>query len=301
MQNMKKVFVPFAVISLAVILGVAYELLTSSDLPFKDLNNPQTKIEISNSGCKKWFSDRRSFQMELKAKNHTRVNYTNLMVEYILRDDSGVIIQKSALNFGGLAPEGESIRTIYGGNIDCNEIERLEISGVNPLMTKIDGDPVRSGDSILARIAINFNKQNNQVSKAASGYVMNEKYKEGIEYFYNKRDSNVSCTPSEKKVCLTYSEYQEICKAATSVTKSAIKIRAVSAHGNEKALLEGGSLNNIRVIWAKSNSGKEQCYVLVEASGIVGGNSVKETIEGVAENFIKNNSGEVLVTYFSLW
>lgn len=125
-----------------------------------------------------------------------------------------------------------------------------------------------------------------------------EKYKEGIEYTYY---SDGSCKPSDKKVCLSFDDYKQICSVAKGVTEFAIKMRGVNASSDEKILLEGGSYENIQVLWAKSGGGKEQCYAVITASGLINGNSARKQIEGVASTFIKNSSGKVLVSYFSLY
>jgi hypothetical protein len=127
-----------------------------------------------------------------------------------------------------------------------------------------------------------------------------EKYVEGMEYRYYPSDNNQSCKPSEKNTCLTLDQYKEICSAAKGVTQFAIKMRGTLASNKEKVLLEGGSFDNIEVLWAKSGAGKEQCYAVITASGIVGGNSAREEIQGVAMTFIKSAAGKVLVSYFSL-
>ena len=128
-----------------------------------------------------------------------------------------------------------------------------------------------------------------------------EKYVEGMEYTYYPSDNNQSCKPSEKNTCLTLDQYKEICSIAKGVTKFAIKMRGSLASNKEKVLLEGGSFDNIEVLWAKSGGGKEQCYAVITASGIVDGNSAREEIQGVAMTFIKSAAGKVLVSYFSLF
>jgi hypothetical protein len=127
-----------------------------------------------------------------------------------------------------------------------------------------------------------------------------EKYVEGMEYTYYPSDNNQSCKPSEKNTCLTLDQYKEICSVAKGVTQFAIKMRGTLASNKEKVLLEGGSYDNIEVLWAKSGGGKDQCYAVITVSGIVDGNSAREEIQGVAMTFIKSAAGKVLVSYFSL-
>ena len=127
-----------------------------------------------------------------------------------------------------------------------------------------------------------------------------EKYKEDMDYTYYPADNNQSCILSEKKVCLTFNEYKEICLQAKGITKFALKMRSTLASHTEQILLEGGSLDDIQVIWGKSNNGKDQCYGVVTVSGIVDGNSAREEVQGVAQTFIKNSKGQILISYFSL-
>jgi len=121
--------------------------------------------------------------------------------------------------------------------------------------------------------------------------------KTNTEYKYYKDDS---CTNSDSQVCMTLDQYKKICSVAEGVTKFATKVRAVTASHKEQVLLEGGGRDSIDVLWAKSNGGVEQCYAVMTISGIVDGNSAKEEIQGVASSFIKNDKGQVLVSYFSL-
>jgi hypothetical protein len=122
--------------------------------------------------------------------------------------------------------------------------------------------------------------------------------KKNVEYAYY---DDGSCRPSEKKACLSLDDYKKACAAAKSVTKFAITVRAQSGNHDEKILLTGGSIDSIKILWGKSTLGVEQCYAIVSASGIVDGNSKRVDAQGVASTFIKNDAGEISITYFSLW
>ena len=141
--------------------------------------------------------------------------------------------------------------------------------------------------------------QKSQTEGGKNAEPTTNKFQAGIEYKYFPSDDNASCTSKSDQVCLTYEEYKEICSISKGVTNFSIKTRAVNASHKEKVLLEGGSISNIAVTWSKSMSGKEQCYAIVFASGIIDGSSAKESIQGVAQIFVKNNEGNILVSYWN--
>ena len=128
-----------------------------------------------------------------------------------------------------------------------------------------------------------------------------KKYKTGLEYSWWPANDNASCKPSEKNICLNQQEYMEMCKVAEGISKGGIEWRATFGSGEEKRLLEGGQYDDIRVVWAQSMAGKEQCYGVVTASGIVNGNSMRKEIQGVVKKFVVDDMGKVLVHSFDLW
>lgn len=141
--------------------------------------------------------------------------------------------------------------------------------------------------------------QKSQTEGGKNAESTTNKFQAGIKYTYYPSEDNASCKNSSNNVCLTYEEYKEICSISKGVTNFSIQTRAVLASHKEKVLLEGGSISNIAVTWSKSMSGKEQCYAIVFASGIVDGSSAKEAIQGVAQQFIKNDEGQILVSYWN--
>lgn len=109
-----------------------------------------------------------------------------------------------------------------------------------------------------------------------------------------------SCTSSDKNICLTEHEYKEICKISKGISKGAIRTRTVLSYGKEKALADAGNFSDIVVFWDVSRSGIEQCYASLDASGIYEGTSSKIEIWGIAQQFIKDSKGDILVHYFSI-
>ena len=124
-----------------------------------------------------------------------------------------------------------------------------------------------------------------------------QNYQQGVTYTYY---SDGSCKPTQNIICLSRDEYIAICKVAKGVTNGAVKTRAVMANRDEKALLEGGNFETVRVLWAESNSGKSHCYAIATVSGIVDGTSKRLDIQGIASQFILSDKNNVLVSYFNL-
>ncbi len=119
----------------------------------------------------------------------------------------------------------------------------------------------------------------------------------GVEY---KRYIDGSCgTSHPNKHCLSIEEYKKICEASKSVTKLSLELKATESGYAESALLKGGNIQNVKVTWGATASGKEYCFAIVSLSGLVDGTSKKIQAEGVAQSFIKNEKGEVLVSGFS--
>lgn len=120
----------------------------------------------------------------------------------------------------------------------------------------------------------------------------------GVRYTYY---SDGSCRPSSNQVCLTRELYKKICDSALGVTNGAISARGATGSQEEQTLLQGGKIENIKVLWSKGLIGEDRCFAVVTASGIVNGNSKRVDASGTVVSFIKNPKGEVLVESFSQW
>ena len=148
---------------------------------------------------------------------------------------------------------------------------------------------VSQGSPNINPISYSPNKSNTTNVPTASNYSENVSY---------KHFSDASCKPSNKVVCLTAEQYKTICNESVGISERGIRVQSVMAPYVEKTLLEGGSVDRIKVEWATSNSGTEQCYASVTVSGIVDGNSMRKVIDGIATSFIKSHDGEILVDFF---
>ena len=94
---------------------------------------------------------------------------------------------------------------------------------------------------------------------------------------------------------LSAAEYKRVCERTKSATDRAIRMLSMSVSQPASELLSGGSVNRIQVIWAKPNNGREGCFLLVDASGIVRGTSTRAEAQGRVDSFIANDRGETLV------
>ena len=106
-----------------------------------------------------------------------------------------------------------------------------------------------------------------------------------------------SCSGSGGNTCVSAEQARELCKAAVSVTKSAIVLLGVTAYGDEKVLLEGGTIGDVNIFWGTSSRGVEGCGINLSLRGMVNGNSAGKTISGHASVFAVNDRNQVLVHY----
>lgn len=141
-------------------------------------------------------------------------------------------------------------------------------------------------------------------SHKSAGDVAISRYMPGTKYVYwSKLESpgldNCSKTSSER--CLSFSEWKDICGMAKDVTVDSVAMRAVLENSKTKALLEGGSLTNLEIVWGMSGAGHEACYVMYTAKGIYQGNSAKEVIQGIARSFLVKEDGKILITSWGLY
>ena len=122
-------------------------------------------------------------------------------------------------------------------------------------------------------------------------------FQQGITYNYF---GDGGCTSRANEVCMNLADYQAACRAAKGVTQHSLKTRGVLADPDEQALLNGGSLENTRIMYDVSRSGASHCYAIVTMSGIVDGTSKRLQIQGIVQSFIVDNRNQILVSYFNL-
>jgi len=106
---------------------------------------------------------------------------------------------------------------------------------------------------------------------------------------------------SIEKSSLSSEDYKRICQETKGATKQAIRVLATVGGHEEQKLLDGGSIDEVRVKWAKSNSGVEACYLLVDASGVVNGTSTRVQAQGIVKTFLVNDNRETLAHFATLF
>jgi hypothetical protein len=106
------------------------------------------------------------------------------------------------------------------------------------------------------------------------------------------------CNSSADVVCMSEDQYKLACKSAKDVTTQALKIRGVNAYGDEKILIDGGSVGNVDIFWGSNSKGEQGCAASVTMQGIVNGNSMRKDITGNVTRFIVSSGGELLVAQF---
>ncbi len=112
-------------------------------------------------------------------------------------------------------------------------------------------------------------------------------FQKGVAYTFN---TAYQCTPGENKVCVTPSEYKILCRQAKGLTVMGAKLLTSYDHVG-RALLEGGSVDDISVEW---NDNARSCRAFLTISGIYQGNSTRRSYSGEVYEFIVNDQNIVL-------
>jgi|TARA_B110000914_G_C15158852_1_gene307397 hypothetical protein len=133
---------------------------------------------------------------------------------------------------------------------------------------------------------------NRNSSKKEKGNTISKiKNKPNNEYFENKK-----CGNSKTEVCITNSEYKQMCNKAKGITTDALRMEAVqfsSAYG--RFLHTDGNYGNQRISF---NKGTNRCTIYFEISGMYKGTSKREVFNKRAMSFIVTKKGKVLIGYF---
>jgi hypothetical protein len=112
------------------------------------------------------------------------------------------------------------------------------------------------------------------------------------EYFYAQYpDIHASCK-SENITCITYEEYEQACKSSKGVTRGA-SVNMATGSGLDY-LYRNGSIDAIDVVW-DINYRNFPCRVIMNVSGIVNGNSKRQSANQGVDAFIVNNENHILV------
>ncbi len=89
--------------------------------------------------------------------------------------------------------------------------------------------------------------------------------------------------------CLTKSDAEAACNDVKGYTKGMLRYLAVTASGKDKALLEGGNVEDFNVHWTGNS-----CRASITLSGVYDGSSARSNISGAANQFIVTD-GKILV------
>lgn len=112
-------------------------------------------------------------------------------------------------------------------------------------------------------------------------------FQQGVAYTFN---NTYQCTPGENKVCVTPAEYESLCRQASGLTVMGAKGLTTFDHVG-RALLDGGSVDNISVEWKDS---LKECRAFLTVSGIYQGNSTRKSYSAEVYEFIVNDQNNIL-------
>jgi hypothetical protein len=245
-------------------------------------------------------------KLNLNAKNNTNKDL-DLTIEYHIKSKSGKIIDSGYFRTSSLPAGSESIfdeMTVKSGCQDLGEIVLGEVAS----LSKINGEYLKSNEKMQlkkmlqfdsASIAVALENSKNEKKSTETVNVFQEsksnliqKFKQNIDYkYYN----DGSCTAN----CMVISEYKEACREVDGrITQGAINMLMHSGVSSDVAdLLKGGDLS-ADVYWAEQSN---KCRVRVTAKGLIRGTSRREVIDGMANTFVVNSSGKLLVSHIDIY
>jgi hypothetical protein len=143
-------------------------------------------------------------------------------------------------------------------------------------------------------------EQKTIVSDKATGYTSQEVKEKNLlsnwvqskEYFYAQNPDVHAACKLENNICITYEEYEQACKASKGVTRGASANLATGS--GLDYLYRNGSIDAIDVVW-DMNYRNFPCRVIMNVSGIVNGNSKRQSANQGVDAFIINNDNQILV------
>jgi TPR repeat protein len=241
----------------------------------------------------------RSCRFKWEFLNNTKHNITTVTLQPIFKENDGTILGKNNLTANNLK-KGKTVTDdgLGPSEVSCESIAEIVFNGV--MLVFVDGESRRD---LYAEVnsALVFESNNPSLKLTSTspqsmppGSINAAKWKTGVQYVYY---SGGSCTPANNKECMPIERYQAACAEANDITRQSLVIRGVNAYGDEKKLLDGGSVDGVQMIWGQNRKGDNVCTVLVDMSGIVNGSSVRKQISGNASEFIFSNN-KLLVSQF---
>ena len=136
------------------------------------------------------------------------------------------------------------------------------------------------------------NNSTNLETLSPSNKSQTNNWVQGITYYYVTNPEIHGACKLEENKCITFEEYKSACINAKGVTK--LGSSRVAMSGGIDNLFRNGVVDRLEVVW-NSNYQDFPCRVQMELSGIVRGNSRKESTNAKVEGFVLNENNKILV------
>lgn len=138
-------------------------------------------------------------------------------------------------------------------------------------------------------------KQRLETARKAEQAALTEPWNSDVTYNYF---DDGSCKPKQNEVCMSASVFKRACMEASGVTSGAVRDKAFVSYGEDKVLLQGGSVTETNITYGANRKGEMVCTVRLTIEGLVNGNSTRKVFSGNAMKFVANGKGKLLVHYF---
>ena len=163
--------------------------------------------------------------------------------------------------------------------------------------TKNAGETEKQAGIIFSKYGFNMAASYEEIRRRTAVSSGAYSWEEGVKYkFYGVGEK---CTTENNSLCMTEDQFKAACLAAKGVTRYAMKVRGTVATREETLLAENGRYEGHRITFGMNRRGENVCSVSVTMSGIIDGSSRRLDIWGNAKEFIKGDSGSLLVSYFT--
>ncbi len=141
-------------------------------------------------------------------------------------------------------------------------------------------------NTVISDKATSYTAQENKVKNLLNDWVLSK------DYFYAQNPDIHAACKLERNICISYEEYEQACKASKGVTRGA-SVNMATGSGLDY-LYRNGSIDAIDVVW-DTNYKNSPCRVIMNVSGIVNGNSKRQSANQAVEAFTVNNENQILV------